>query len=187
MNAGHWMLLGLCLASCAVPAHAQQLEASQSDIGFTVRQFGVPVAGRFTKFAGEIQFDPARPQAGKIALTIETGSARFGAAETDAEVLKPAWFDAGRFPQARLESTAIRALGPARYEVAARLRIKGVTRDVVVPVEISRSGALTIATGTVPIKRLEFNVGDGEWSDVSVVANEVQVKFRLALSGIASH
>ena len=41
-----------------------------------------------------------------------------------------------------------------------------------------------LATGVLPIKRLAFKIGDGEWADTSMVADEVQVKFKLALTGV---
>ena len=56
--------------------------------------------------------------------------------------------------------------------------------DVTVPVTLAQSGATTTATGTLPIKRLAFKIGDGEWADTSMVADEVQVKFKLALTGV---
>ncbi|MFM2348046.1 MAG: hypothetical protein RL654_2799, partial [Pseudomonadota bacterium] len=34
------------------------------------------------------------------------------------------------------------------------------------------------------IKRLEFKIGEGDWADTSMVANDVQVKFKLNLSGV---
>ena len=33
--------------------------------------------------------------------------------------------------------------------------------------------------GALPIKRLAFNIGDGEWKDTSMVADEVLIKFRV--------
>jgi polyisoprenoid-binding protein YceI len=41
-----------------------------------------------------------------------------------------------------------------------------------------------VATGSFAIKRLDFKVGEGDWADTSVVANDVQVKFKLALQGM---
>jgi hypothetical protein len=38
--------------------------------------------------------------------------------------------------------------------------------------------------GAFPIKRLTFRIGEQEWSDTSMVADEVQVRFRLALTGV---
>ena len=42
------------------------------------------------------------------------------------------------------------------------------------------------ASGSFTLKRLDFRLGEGEWADVSAVANEVQVRFRLQLSGLAA-
>jgi polyisoprenoid-binding protein YceI len=32
----------------------------------------------------------------------------------------------------------------------------------------------------LPIKRLAFGIGEGEWKDTSIVADEVVIKFRVA-------
>ncbi|MBC7379573.1 MAG: YceI family protein [Burkholderiaceae bacterium] len=167
-------------------AQAQKLEPAQSEITFTFRQMGVPVEGRFTKFSGQFAFDPKKPEAGKVSLSIDTGSARFGSPDTDAEAVKPDWFNVVRFPQATLESAAIKAAGPGRYELTGKLNIKGTPREVQVPVTLAKSGALTLATGAFTVKRLDYKIGDGDWADPSMVANDVQVKFKLALSGMAA-
>ena len=65
-----------------------------------------------------------------------------------------------------------------------RSTIKGQARDVTVPVQVAQTGGLTTATGTLGIKRLDFKIGEGEWGDTSVVANDVQVKFKLVLQGV---
>jgi polyisoprenoid-binding protein YceI len=170
----------------AVLAAAGQLAAAQtvvpqgSDIGFVSRQLGVPVEGRFTAWKAELVFDPKTPAAGRVAFTIDTGSARFGNAETDGEVKKTSWFDVAKFPQASFQSTAIKAAAPGKYEVTGKLTIKGQSRDVTVPVSLDGS----VASGSFTIKRLEFRIGDGEWADTSMVANDVLVKFKLQLAGL---
>ncbi|MPN21139.1 hypothetical protein SDC9_168518 [bioreactor metagenome] len=52
------------------------------------------------------------------------------------------------------------------------------------PVTLKQNGATTTAEGQFPIKRLTFKIGENEWADTSMVADEVQVKFKLALTGI---
>jgi Amt family ammonium transporter len=42
------------------------------------------------------------------------------------------------------------------------------------------------ASGQFALKRLDFKIGEGEWADTSMVANDVNVRFKLALSGLAS-
>jgi polyisoprenoid-binding protein YceI len=55
---------------------------------------------------------------------------------------------------------------------------------VVVPVALTQSGANTTATGAFSIKRLSFKIGENEWADTSMVADDVQVKFKLTLTGV---
>jgi polyisoprenoid-binding protein YceI len=169
----------------AGPALAQQVLPAQSEIGFVSKQMGVPVEGRFKQWTAQIAFDPKKPEAGKVAFTIQTGSASFGAAETDAEVPKAEWFNVAKFPQASFASSAIKALGAGRFEVRGKLAIKGATQDVVVPVTVTQAGAASTASGSFTIKRLDFKIGEGDWADTSMVANDVLVKFKLALSGMA--
>ena len=172
-------------ALSTLPALAQQkLVPAQSDISFTSKQMGVPVEGRFKKFDAQISFDPAKPQASRIAFTIDTGSATVGARETDVELPKPEWFNVGKFPQATFQSSAVKGLGGGRFEVAGKLSIKGSSQDVIVPVQLTQSGATTVAAGSFSLKRLTFKIGDGDWSDTSMVADEVQVRFKLTLSGV---
>ena len=171
-------------AAAAAPATAKLVPA-QSDIAFTFRQMGVPVDGHFKKFDAQVAFDPKNPAAGKVSLSIELGSATLGDAATDAELVKPEWFNVKKIPTATFQSTAIMALGGGKFEATGKLTIKGQVKDVVVPVALAQAGGTTTATGAFAIKRLDFNIGEGEWKDTSMVANDVQVKFKLALTGMA--
>ena len=173
------------LVVAPTPALAQQkLDAARSEMLFVSKQMGVPVEGRFRKFDAQIAFDPKKPEAGKVAFTIDMGSATFGSPEVDVELPKATWFNVPKFPQATFQSSAIKAVGAGRFEVAGKLSIKGSSRDVVVPVALTLGAGSTTATGAFAIKRLEFKIGEGDWADTSMVANDVQVKFKLNLSGV---
>ena len=175
------------LAFAAAPAFAQQkLVPAQSEIAFTSKQMGVPVDGKFKKFDAQVAFDPKKPDAAKIAFTIELGSAALGSAESEAELVKPEWFSVKLFPQATFQSSAVKATGPGKFDVAGKLSIKGMSQDVVVPVTLTQAGANTTASGAFVIKRLDYRIGDGDWKDTSMVANDVQVKFKLALTGVSA-
>ena len=177
------VLVGL---ACAAPAFAQQatLVPAQSEITFTTKQMGVPVDGRFRQFAAQVTFDPKKPEAAKIGFTIELASAAIGTPETEAELAKPDWFNTKSFPQASFQSGAVKALGGGKFEVTGTLAIKGARQNVVVPVTLAQAGAASTATGSFTLKRLDFKIGDGDWKDTSMVANDVQVRFKLALTGI---
>jgi polyisoprenoid-binding protein YceI len=178
--------LAIALAGAAgTPVCAQTLVPAQSEIGFVSKQMGVPVEGKFKKWTAQIAFDPKKPEAGKVGFTIDTGSAGFGSPETDAEVPKAAWFNVAKFPTASFQGASIKALGGGKFEVAGQLAIKGSTQAVTVPVTLVQAGANTTASGAFTIKRLDFKIGEGEWADTSMVANDVQVKFKLVLTGMA--
>jgi polyisoprenoid-binding protein YceI len=179
------LALAAATVLAAQPALAQQkLVPAQSEVQFTARQMGVPLEGHFKKFDAQISFDPAKPATSKIAFTVDTGSATMGSRETDSELPKPTWFNVPQFPQASFQSSTIKALGAGKFEVTGKLSIKGTARDVVVPVTLVQSGATTTATGVLPLKRLAFKIGENEWADTSMVADDVQVKFKLALTGV---
>ena len=179
-------LLSLALVAASLSplaALAQQaIVPAQSEVSFTSRQMGVPVDGKFKTFSAQVAFDPAKLATSKIAFTVDTGSADIGR-EANAEVVKPLWFNVAAFPKATFTSSSIKRIDATKYEVAGKLAIKGVSSDVVVPVTLAQSGATTVASGAFPIKRLTFRVGEKEWADTSMVADEVQVRFKLALSG----
>ncbi|MES2951016.1 MAG: YceI family protein [Pseudomonadota bacterium] len=177
--------LVLLAALCGVAAQAQQkLLPAQSEIAFVTKQMGVPVEGHFKKFDAQITFDPAKPETGKIAFTVDIASATLGSPEPDAELPKATWFNTAKFPQATFQSSAIKSLGGGKFEISGKLAIKGNTRDAVVPVTLTQNGATTTANGALTIKRLAFKIGENEWADTSMVADDVQVKFKLALSGV---
>ena len=178
-------IAGFALLAVTPWAQAQQkLVPAQSEIVFVSKQMGVPVEGRFKKFDAQIAFDPAKPDASKIAFSVDIASATLGVPESDAELPKATWFNVSKFPQATFQSTAVKGLGGGKFEVSGKLAIKGNSRDVVVPVALAQSGATTTVTGTFGLKRLAFKIGENEWADTSMVADDVQVKFKLALTGV---
>ena len=171
-------------AAGAEPTAAAKLVPASSQIVFVTRQMGVPVEGSFKKFDAQVAFDPRKPEGGSVALQIEVASASLGLPQSDAELPKPAWFDSHRFPKAEFQSSAIKALGGGRFEIAGRLTIKGSAKDVRVPVEITQAYGQSTATGSFTIQRLAYKIGDGEWVDTSMVADDVQVRFKLVLAGL---
>ena len=174
------LFASLLLAAALVPAHAATLQPEKSDVAFTFKQMGVPVDGKFKKFEEQLDFDAKKPEAGKISFTVDLGSVSLGDPSFDKELAGATWFDTKRNGKATFVSSAIKPTGPGKYDVAGKLTIKGAVRDVVVPITLAGG----IASGSVPIKRLDFKIGEGEWADTSIVANDVTVKFKLAFAGL---
>lgn len=159
----------------------QKIDPAKSEILFVSKQMGVPVQGRFQRFDAQLQFDPQHPETSKASLSIDIASATLGVPESDAELPKAPWFNAAKFPKAQFVSSSVKSLGDGRYQVLGKLSIKGAQQDVVVPFQLKPAGSATEATGAFTIKRLDFKIGEGEWADTSMVANDVQVKFKFTL------
>lgn len=175
------LVLASLVASPAIAA--QKIVPAQSSVDFTSRQMNVPVQGKFEKFDGQIDVDPAKPETGKVTFTVDLGSASIGTPEALVELKKPEWFDVAKSPTATFQSTSIKAAGPGRIEVAGKLTIKGTTRDVVVPMTLVQQGDVLKANGEFTIKRLDYKIGAGEWGDTSLVANEVVIRPKLTVQG----
>jgi polyisoprenoid-binding protein YceI len=77
-------------------------------------------------------------------------------------------------------SSGIKPVGAGKLNVSGKLSIKGKTQDVTFPINVKAEGGKQVFEGQLPIKRLAFNVGEGEWKDTSMVADEVVIKFRIA-------
>ena len=67
-------LLAVAASFAATPACAQQLVPAGSEIAFTSKQMGVPVDGKFRKFAAKLSFDPAKPTEASTTIDVASGS-----------------------------------------------------------------------------------------------------------------
>jgi polyisoprenoid-binding protein YceI len=178
------LLSALPLGLAATASAQQTLIPAQSEIVFTSKQMGVPVDGKFKKFETQMNFDPKKPETSKVAFTVDLSSVDIGNTETERELTKPGWFNSAKVPTATFSSSVIKATGGGKFEITGKLAIKGNVRDVTVPVSLTQTGTTTTARGEFTIKRLEFKIGDGDWNDPSLVANDVLVKVKLAVAGM---
>ena len=180
------LALAAALALAAPAVHAieyQQVQPAQSQVGFSYKQMGVGMDGHFRKFSGQLAFDPARPSAARVSLEVDLASIDTGTAEADREVAGKPWFNIPAFPTARFESNTVKDLGNNRYEVSGTLSIKGKQQPVTVPARFSTQGSTGVFEGSFTIRRGDFAIGEGSWSSPDIVANEVQVSFRIAATG----
>ena len=167
------------LAPLSQATEFNQVQAEQSRIGFSYTQMGVPMVGRFRTFSGQLSFDPAQPTNAKAAIAVDLASIDTGTPEADTEVAGKQWFNTPAFPTARFESVSVKALGDNRYEVAGTLTIKGKTQTVVVPATFTAQGTTGLFEGGFTIRRGDFAIGEGPWSAFDIVANDIQIKFKL--------
>jgi polyisoprenoid-binding protein YceI len=169
-------LLGLTLAASAA---ALKTDPAKTTVAAVFKQMNVPVEAKFKKFAIAIDYDAAKPDASKATVDVETASLDVGEADMNKEVAKKEWFNSAQFPKASFVSTAIKAAGPGKLTVTGKLTIKGKATDVTFPLTVKAEGGKQVFDGAVPIKRLAYNIGEGEWKDTGMVADEVTIKFHV--------
>jgi len=171
----------LLLAGNTHAADYSKVQPGQSSIKFVSRQMGVPVEGVFKKFSAHVRIDPVRPEKAAAHIEIELASIDAGSAEANEEVMGKNWFDVTAFPKAEFVSGPVKALGAGKYEASGKMSIKGKTMEMRAPFTLKEEkGALNI-DGIFTLKRLDFGIGSGLWSDTSVVADEVQIKFHFVV------
>jgi polyisoprenoid-binding protein YceI len=173
------LLLASVFASALVGAAPLKTDPARSSVSATFKQMGVPVEAKFKQFSAQIDYDAAKPAASKASVEIQTGSFDLGDPEYNKEVTKKEWFNAAQFPKATFVSTAIAPAGAGKLNVSGKLNIKGRSADVSFPLSVKAEGGKQVFEGQLPIKRLAFNIGEGEWKDTSMVADEVVIKFRV--------
>jgi len=173
--------LPLLFAALALPAGAAPLavDNSKSEITFVSRQMNVPVDGRVRKFALQLDFDARKPEAGMAKIDMDVASIDSGSDEANVELVKRVWLDGAKFPKVQFASTAVKALPGGRFEVTGKMTIKGTTRDVSAPFTVKPQGTGQLFEGAFVLKRLEFKIGEGPWSDTETVADEVQIRFKV--------
>lgn len=173
------MLLASVLLSAVAGAAVLKTDPAKSSVTATFKQMGVPVEAKFKQFSAQIDYDAAKPAASKATVDIATGSFDLGDAEYNKEVTKKEWFNAAQFPKASFVSSTITPGAAGKLNVSGKLTIKGRSADVSFPLSVKTEAGKQVFEGQLPIKRLAFNIGEGEWKDTSMVADEVVIKFRV--------
>lgn len=177
------LLLATALAGAAATGAATaaplKTDPARSSVSAVFKQMNVPVEAPFRTFAATIDYDAAKPAAAKASVEIATASFDIGDAMYNKEVAKKEWFNSAQFPKATFVSTGIAPGGAGRLDVTGKLTLKGKTADVKFPLTVRTEGGKQVFEGQLPIRRLAFNIGEGEWKDTSMVADEVVIKFRV--------
>lgn len=171
-------LLGLALAASAGAA-VLKTDSVKSTVTATFKQMNVPVESPFKKFDATIDYSAAAPDAAKATVNVDTASLDLGEADMNKEVAKKEWFNSPQFPKASFVSTGIKSAGAGKLTVTGKLTIKGKVADVTFPLSVKTEGGKQVFDGALPIKRLAYNIGEGEWKDTSMVADEVTIKFHV--------
>jgi polyisoprenoid-binding protein YceI len=174
------ILLGLTLiANQAKAVEFNQLQTNESELTFGYKQMGVPMDGKFGRFAAQISFDPAKLSTAQARIEVTLTSIDTGSTDANKEIAGKLWFDTRTYPLASFVSTGVKLLAGNRYQATGKLSIKGRTLDVTAPVTFQSAGNRGVFDGSFVIHRTAYAIGEGEWRDLGTVADDIQIKFHL--------
>lgn len=174
------LLLASLFASALAGAVPLSTDPAKSSVTATFKHMGEPVEPKIRQFNAQIDYDAAKPAASKATVEIQTASLDLGDPEYNKEVTKKEWFNVTQFPKATFVSSAIAPAAAGRFNVTGKLTIKGRSATVSFPLVVKTEAGKQVFEGQLPIRRLAFNIGEDEWKDTSMVADEVVIKFRVA-------
>lgn len=180
-------LAGLALMALLVasPSRAATwtVDMGQSRIGFTAVQLRAPFEGRFRQFDAKIDFDPQNLAESRVEVEIAIESVDSQNQERDEYIVSHAWMAAKTYPTARFETTGFSHLGGERYEAKAKLTMRGISRDVVLPFTLkvaddaAAPGLLVArANGSLTVKRNDFGIGQGEFRAIDLIGGDVTIR-----------
>ncbi len=171
-----------CAWAAAGTAAAGDWQADQGAgrLQFTAMQAGANFTGGFGRFAVRLRFDPAAPESGRLDVTVATPSVDTADADRDEILRSRDFFWAERYPDASFQATHFERDGTG-WRADGTLTLRGVTRPAAVHFEWKPDGATAVMSGGAELRRLDFGVGQGEWTSTEWVGDAVGVSFELRL------
>jgi polyisoprenoid-binding protein YceI len=189
------LLLPLSFALFALPTapsapsaprgdHDWTVDGGHSSVVFRVKHANASwFQGMFDKVDGKVTFDPAKPEATSVQLTIPVDSVDTNDQKRDAHLKNQDFFNSKENPEITFRSTSIKAEG-AVLQVTGELAMAGKTKTVTIPVEKTGEGEFygkrVGFSTTFTIKRSEFGMTYGV--DKNVLGDEVTLMIDLELT-----
>src|ERR1051325_11246818 len=107
------------------------IDAAHSSAEFSVKHLMIAtVRGRMSIARGEVDYDPAQPAAPRVDAELEVATINTGAAQRDAHLRSPDFFDAANHPTIRFVATRAEPIDAPRGRLHGDLTIRGVTKPV---------------------------------------------------------
>jgi polyisoprenoid-binding protein YceI len=175
-------LLLLAAVALTATAHANEtfkIDAAGSTIGFKVRHMLGSARGKFAKFSGTIEVNREHPEQSSVQVSIDVRSIDTGIAKRD-DHLRGELFDVARYPEITFKSRRVKKTGANSGEIVGDLTMHGVTREIVLNVELVSNTGTRWRVTTSPLKRSQFGLVFSKSAEtVSMIADEVAVEIEI--------
>lgn len=146
------------------------LKIVSSSITFKIKNAGLTVAGSFSGFKGEINFNPELYKQAKITGSVDVNTINTGIAARDKHLKKEDYFNAEKFPTITMVSSFFGKEGH-QFNGYFKLTIKGITKDIVIPFTFDNN----IFKGEFTLNRKDFNVGGSS----IIMSDEVKISIQI--------
>lgn len=165
----------ISLLSLSFISDAQQKPVDEkSEVGFTIKNFGLNTSGTLKGLKGSIKFDASNPSASAFDVSVDAGTINTGIDNRDDHLKKEEYFDAGKYPAITFVSNSIKKDNDG-YSVTGSLTIKGITKTLSFPFKAENKDGGILLTGEFTINRKDFNVGGSS----AVLGNSVNVNLKV--------
>jgi polyisoprenoid-binding protein YceI len=152
-----------------------------SNLTFTFVQEGAASKGSFKQFSTELRYDEKSPVTGSLNVKVQTASVDTQDKDRDEMIAGPDLFDAQKFPAAQYVANTLAKRADGGIDAVGKLTLRGVTKDLRLPLKITRTATGLELSGEAAIKRLDFGVGQGDWQSTSSVGDEVKLQYKVLL------
>ena len=150
--------------------------AAGSSLRFVTQWSGDAVNGSFTRFDGDISFDPAHLDAARVEIRIPVATASTGDAQRDETLRSSDWFSAAAFGTAVFRAKRFRHVDGDRYVASGTLTIKGTTLPTTLPFTLKITGDKADMRGTATVDRIAYKIGEGDYAGTGEIPAAVRVE-----------
>lgn len=158
------------LISFAAQAAYYEVDASHSNVSFTIRHLVSKVMGDFSEYEGTFQFDEKKPNEASVNFTVKTNSLSTKNKKRDDHLKSPDFFNTEKFPTITFKSTKVnKTAGKNKFKVMGEMTMLGVTKPTTWDVEYTGKGGdpwgntRTGFTATTKVNRKDFGMN---WNKV---------------------
>ena len=184
-------------------AHAAPIRFDLADpkkVNHATFQLDAPleaIAGTANGVSGEVSFDPAAPAGVRGKVVIQAASLQVPNPTMQEHLQGGMWLDVKKYAEITFETTGVTEVATrdnvTSAQLAGRLTLKGVTREIKTPVTLTylkdklrarggmQDGDILVVRASFVIKRSEFGINAGKFEDK--VADDIHIK--LSLAGLA--
>jgi polyisoprenoid-binding protein YceI len=129
-------------------------------VKFSVHNAGIEITGTVGVATAQIKFDSNEPNPNTISATADPCTIQTGIAIRDKHLKRSDYFNVEKYNVITLTSKSIRKVGKNRFKGVFNLTIKGITKSVIIPFNLTHEDKFIIYRGEFEINRLDFNLGE---------------------------